>query len=440
MRISGNTKKFLGNSGWMMGQQIYYMVLSLVVGSLSARYLGPSNYGIINYGSSIISFFSIICRLGLDSVIINEMIKSPDKQGSYLGSALVMRLITSISSFFAVWGIVWVLEPGKTDIVIVTVLQAFAVILQTYEVFTYWFQLKLKMKYVSLATMIGQTAVGVWRIFLLINKASVYMFALSASVLALVSGVIVGVCFFGDKEREQRLQVSRKDQKYLLSNSYHYIIAAIAITFYMQIDKIMIGKFIDSTAVGIYSTATLIAGLWEFVPTALINSSRPLIIEERKTNYAAYIKKFQMLLLGISVMSIVVSIGMLVLGRFAILIMYGHDYIEATIPLSILIWSTGFAMIGTARGIWLVAEGYNKYSKDMVLMGAVINFVLNVIFIRKWGITGAAITTLISQIFVSLIAPLMFKDIKKFDSIYFESYKLLPEVYGLLKKLLLRKE
>ena len=113
MKLSITTKKFLGNSGWMIGQQVYYMLLSLVIGSLSARYLGPSNYGIINYGSSIISFFSIICKLGLDGVIINEMIKTPEKQGTYLGTALAMRLITSISSFFMVWAFVGIMEPGN---------------------------------------------------------------------------------------------------------------------------------------------------------------------------------------------------------------------------------------------------------------------------------------------------------------------------------------
>ena len=60
MKLSKHTKKFISNSGWMMGQQIYSMIISLVVGSLSARYLGPSNYGLINYGASIISFFCIM--------------------------------------------------------------------------------------------------------------------------------------------------------------------------------------------------------------------------------------------------------------------------------------------------------------------------------------------------------------------------------------------
>ena len=88
-------RKFIGNTGWMMAQQIYSMILSLIVGSLSARYLGPSNYGLLNYGASIITFFTIISKLGLDGVIINEIVKQKNKLPSYLGSALVARLAIS---------------------------------------------------------------------------------------------------------------------------------------------------------------------------------------------------------------------------------------------------------------------------------------------------------------------------------------------------------
>lgn len=158
---SNKSRAFFSNSGWMMAQQIYSMLLSLVVGALSARYLGPSNYGLINYGASIISFFTIISRLGMDSVIINEMLKAPEKQGTYLGSALVLRLLTSIASVFMVMGIIRVIEPGNIELYIVTLLQSIAIIMQTYEVLTYWFQMELKMKFVSIATMIALTVVAV---------------------------------------------------------------------------------------------------------------------------------------------------------------------------------------------------------------------------------------------------------------------------------------
>lgn len=426
-------KKFIGNSGWMIGQQLYNMLLQLVVGSLSARYLGPSNYGLINYGASIISFFSIVCRLGLDSVIINEMIKKPEKRGSYLGSALVMRCSTSIASLFCILAIVRVLEPDNSLLHIITLLQAFAVILQSYEVFTYWFQLNLKMKYVSIATMVAQTVVGIWRIVLLATRASVYFFAFSSSIQYLVCGGVVIYCF-KKEENPIRLSFSKTDASFLLKNSYHFIISGLAVTFYSQIDKVMIGKFLNSSEVGIYTAAATIAALWEFVPNALINSARPLIIELREKDYDKYIKRFQQLLLAITGLSILVGIVVTVLGRVAIIILYGKQYLEATAPLGILIWATGFAMIGTARGIWIVAEGFNKYTKYYIFIGAAVNFVLNLFFIPRLGITGASITTLISQVTVAFISPLFFKKARQFDAIYFGAFRQSRDLLNLADK------
>ena len=60
---SNEKMRFLNNTSWMLAQQIYSMILSLVVGSLSARYLGPSNYGLLSYGSSLISLFTMISSL-----------------------------------------------------------------------------------------------------------------------------------------------------------------------------------------------------------------------------------------------------------------------------------------------------------------------------------------------------------------------------------------
>ena len=428
-------KRVLSNSGWMMGQQIYNMLLQLVIGSISARYLGPSNYGLLNYSSSIIAFFSIICRLGLDGVIINEMTLKPEKRGNYLGSALVMRLLTSLASFFLILAIVRILEPANTALHVITALQGIAVILQTYEVFTYWFQLNLKMKFVSISTMAAQTAVGVWRITLLATRASVYYFALSSSIQYLVCGVIVAF-FFWRERSGLKLRYSKPDASELIRNSYHFIISGLAVTFYSQIDRIMIGKTLSAEAVGFYSAAAAIAVMWEFVPNALINSTRPVILSLRKDHYEQYLRRFQELLMVVTFLSVLVSLIVSIFGKLAILILYGEQYLPAVQSLSILVWSTGFAMIGTTRGIWIVAEGYNQYTKYYILIGAGVNLVLNLLFIPIWGITGAAITTLISQITVAFISPLFFKKARQFDAIYFASFKYLPEMLISAKKYL----
>ena len=434
---SNEKMRFLNNTSWMLAQQIYSMILSLVVGSLSARYLGPSNYGLLSYGSSLISLFTMISSLGLTNVIINEMIKRPSKVGSYLGSAFVARFIASCASLIMIYGIIFILEPDNKLLQIVTVLQGVAVVFQGYEVFTYYFQMEMQMKVVSIATMLALTAASVWRISLLAHSADVRFFALTNSIQYLVAGLVVIIIFA--LKSKVKLSFNILDVKYLVGKSYHLLISSIASTVCCQIDKIMIGKIMNETHLGFYSAAVTIAELWEFVPSAAVNSARPLILSRREGNYKEYERRFQLLLLGITCMGVAVSIAFMFLGDLAIKILYGKDYMEASIPLTILIWSTAVAAIGYARNVWFVAEDCQSYVKYFTIAGAVFDFVANLWFIPVFGIKGAAITTALSHIIVGFIAPLFVKKTRKFVALYFKSFLLFPDLIKIVTSTLKKK-
>ena len=434
---SNEKMRFLNNTSWMLAQQIYSMILSLVVGSLSARYLGPSNYGLLSYGSSLISLFTMISSLGLTNVIINEMIKRPSKVGSYLGSAFVARFIASFASLIMIYGIIFILEPDNKLLQIVTVLQGVAVVFQGYEVFTYYFQMEMQMKVVSIATMLALTAASVWRISLLAHSADVRFFALTNSIQYLVAGLVVIIIFA--LKSKVKLSFNILDVKHLVGKSYHLIISSIASTVCCQIDKIMIGKIMNETHLGFYSAAVTIAELWEFVPSAAVNSARPLILSRRESDYKEYERRFQLLLLGITCMGVAVSIAFMFLGDLAIRILYGKDYMEASIPLTILIWSTAVAAIGYARNVWFVAEDCQSYVKYFTIAGAVFDFVANLWFIPVFGIKGAAITTALSHIIVGFIAPLFVKKTRKFVALYFKSFLLLPDLIKIVTSTLKKK-
>lgn len=429
----GVLNAFVSNTGWMMFRNIYSMLISLVIGSISARFLGPSNYGLLNYGSSIISFFTTVSKLGMDSVVVAEMVRTPEKENTYLGTALAMRLVVSIMSFFAIAGFVIVLEPDNKLLQIVTLLQAIAIIFQSIEVLYFWFQAKLEMKYVTIASIFALTATAIWRITLLMNEASVEWFALSASISALVCGVCIGVFFF--KKAKVKLAFNWNDGKFILQNSYHFIINGLAVTLYTQLDRIMLGKIVSEEAVGFYAAASTLAVMWEFVPTAVVNSARPLLVKKYDSDRSKFLQQFQLLLLGITFMGVLVGLFFTVFAKLIVFILYGEAYYSAVPVLMILIWSTSFAMIGTARGVWIVAERKNKYSKYFTIWGAVVNAALNAIVIPFWGIVGASITTLFSQIVVAFIAPMFYSDTKEFVKIYVDAYKQLPQFIQILKNI-----
>lgn len=413
--------RFIGNTNWLLFQNIYSMMLSLVVGALTARYLEPANYGLIGYGTSLVNLFTAISQLGLDSIIMNEMVVHPEQKGKIMGTALCMRVAASCVSFGCVLVLVAVLEPGNYVLWVITALQAFAIVCRVYELLNEWFLSELKSKYYVIANICGQTVVSIWKVFLMILGASVLWFGASTTIQALVCGGIVAVIFGISKNF--KLEFSMDTAGRLFEKGKHYVLAGLAIALYTQMDKVMLGKMMGETEVGFYTAAMTIAMLWEFIPQAIINSSRVLILEKKNHDEQAYRKELQLLFFGISVMGILVGAVVQIFGGLAVYILYGAKYMPAVPVLKLLIWSTMFAMIGVARNIWSVAEDKNRYSKNYTICGGIFNLIFNALTIPIWGIFGAAVSTLGAQIVVALISPLFWKDTRSFVSLYAESWK-----------------
>ena len=398
----GSKKKILSNSVWMIIQHLYSMLTSLTVVALIARYLGPSDYGLINYCASVISIFTTLAGLGLDNLIVSEIIRNPEKEGGYLGTAL----------------------PGDKVLFIVAVLQGLGMIFQTYDVLVYWFRIKLKMKFISIAMVCAITVTSIIRIVMLYLKVSVEWFALAISIQALVAAVIITAVFI--KKSDVKLKVSMADARALLRISYNCIISSMSIIIYMQADKIILEKMTDSAHVGIYSAAVMLATCWQFVPSSLIDSARPVVLEKRKVSGEEYLDRFKLVMAGANLVSFVFALLMSALGWAFIYIVYGNEYMDAVIPLIILSWATFFAMSGYVRSIWITGEGFYRFDKIFTVTAAVLDIVLDILFIWQFGIIGAALATLVTYIYEVLIIPLFFKETRVFTKLYFQSFKLIP--------------
>lgn len=405
------------NSIWIISERIIQMLISLVVGSLSARYLGPGNYGLINYGQSIVLLFSAITKLGLENIIIKEYIDNKDDNGEIVGSAITLRLISSLISMILIIGTVMILKPNNTLILWITIIQALCLFFQTYEIFEFYFQSKLESKKVSIAKVIAYIAAALYKIYLLVTSKSVIWFCFATLIDYAIIMIILYILF----KKEKKLKTSKNKMKQLFTKGSPFIISSIMITIYMQTDKIMIGSMLDEYQLGLYSAATAICLLWGFLPEAIINSMRPVIFEKKKINEEEYKVKLKLLLRIIFWIGIVFCFCICCFSKLIIYILYGKKYIEAQTSLIIAVWYTTFAYLGTSRTVWLVAENKSKYAKWFTIWGAIINVFLNSILIPKFGINGAAIATLTSQIFAVIIAPLFYKETKEFSKIVFKA-------------------
>lgn len=336
----------------------------------------------------------------------------------------MMRLTASVLSIFIIQGIIVLLEPAKPLLYFITFLQSLSIIFRSIDtVLCFWFQARMEMKYVTLTGMIALTLTSVWRIVILAQEASVEWFAASSSISAGISAFVIGIFFY--KKARLKLKFCMKEVFYILNNSYHFIINSVTMTFYTQLDKIMIGKMLDETYLGYYTAASSISVMWEIVPNAIMNSAKPLLVQKYDSDKKEFIKRYQMLLLGVTLLGVFVGFCFTVLAKLAVWILYGKDYYASIPALRILIWSTVCSMIASGKTVWMVLEKQSKYIECFTLIGAVVNIGLNFIFIHIGGYIGAAWATLAAS-FLGMLMPLFFKDTKEYAFIYFGSFKQIP--------------
>lgn len=414
--------RFLTNTSWIIGQQIIHLLLSLVVNVLSARYLGPSNFGLINYVASFVAMFSSIATLGMDGVVIKKMVETPNKEGEILGSCIVYRAIAGLFSAISVIFLVAFTNIGDKEIIWVAILYSLSLIFRCFELLDCWFQKMLQSKYTSIAKTLSYIVVCAYKIFLLATGQNVVWFALANSLDYFLIAIVL--IFFYLRKKNQCLSVKMYTGFDVLKSSYHFVISGLMVALYNQMDKIMLKSIVDSEAVGLYSTASSICAMWIFVPTAIINSARPIIMEAKKRSEEEYLLKLKQLYSAIIWICITASGMISILGEFIIHILYGAAYAGAVNALRVLIWCETFSMIGTARGIWIISENKNKYVKYYLACGVVVNLILNYLLIPIIGITGASVATLITQIVTSMIAPVLFKGTRIHTKYVLQSFAL----------------
>lgn len=398
------------NAGWIMSGRIIQMLINLVVGLITARYLGPSNYGLINYAAAYTAFFASVCTLGINSVIVRELVEAPDEAGKIIGTSLGLRAVSSLLSMMTIIGISFVVDAGETTTQLVVALSSISVVFQIFEIFNYWFQSKLQSKITTVATLAAYAITAVYKIILLIMQRPVEYFALATSVDYIILAVILFGCYrhYGGGG----LAFSKTYATSLLGKSYHFILPGLMVAIYGQTDKIMLKHMISEAELGYYSTAASLCNCWCFVLSAIISSMYPVIIEAFKNSKEDFDRKNKMLYAIVFYTSACVSLMLTLFGRFAISLLYGEAYIPAANPLKIITWYTAFSYLGVARDVWIVCMEKQKYLKYIYLSAAVVNVILNMAFIPLWGASGAAVASLAAQM-ATIVVPFFIKDMRE---------------------------
>ena len=395
--------KYFKNTSWLFGEKILRMVVGLFVGIWVARYLGPEQFGLFSYAQSFVGLFAAFATLGLDGIVVRELVKNENKEKEILGTVFCLKLLGAIGVLlFLAISINFTSNDRYTNILIFIV--ASAIIFQSFNVVDFYFQSKVMSKFVVYANIISLFISSIVKIVLLLNEASLISFV----YVVLFDSVILAIGFiyfflkntnfnFRDLKFKKEIAIS------LLKDSWPLVFSGVVIAIYMRIDQVMIKELLDLNAVGQYAAAVRISEAWYFIPMLLGSSLYPAIVNAKSNNENLYYSRLQDFYTLMIWIGILVAIPMTFLSNYIIDLLYGNAFNEAGNVLMIHIWAGIFLSLGIACGKWYLTENYTKGALKKAIFGMILNILGNYILIPRYGIEGAAISTLFGHLAANLL-------------------------------------
>ena len=417
--------RYFFNTSWMFGEQVLRILAGLFVGIYVARYLGPEQFGVYSYAAAFVALFGAIAKLGLDGIVVRDLVNYPEKRDIYLGTAFWLKLIGALLTLITLAIAVQFTGNDATTNLYIFIIGS-GLVFQSFDVVDSYFQAKVLSKFVSIAKLIQLALSSVLKLYFIFIEADLFWFVLVSLIDQISLAFSLVFAYWRQKIGSFFGRFSVGTTKAMLRDSWPLMLSGIAIMLYMRIDQIMIKEMLGEREVGLYSAAVKLSEAWYFVPVIITSSLFPAIVNAKKISLELYHQRLQRLCTLMAWLAIAVALPMTFLADSVVSLLYGHNYREAASVLTIHIWGAVFVFPGVSSGLFQGRE-LPKKSFYRTALGAVSNVLFNLALIPRYGINGAAMATVLSQFIANFLYDLFDNSIR--DLVIIKTRALFPIQY-----------
>ncbi len=364
------------------------MATGLFVGIWVSRYLGPERFGMFSYAIAFSAIFSSIAKLGLDGIVVRDLVREPNQRDLYLGTAFWLKLGGAIVTLAVIAFIVLFSSNDSTTNLYIFII-ASGTIFQSFEVVDFYFQSRVLSKFVSICKLLQLMLSSLIKLYLIFTGADLIWFVLVSLFDQISLGVSLSVAYQYQKIGKFYSHFNLTTAKQLLTNSWPLIFGGFILMVQARIDQVMLKVMIGNVELGYYSAAMRLIEAFCFIPIILTNSVLPAIVNAKKKSVYLYRARLNNLYRLMMILFIIVAVPIYFFGDDIIIFLYGDAYAPAGSILTLLAIRLIFTNYGVVRSAYLMTENLMMYSMLSVLIGTLINLLLNYIWIPSYHSIGA---------------------------------------------------
>lgn len=390
-----NTRRRIrDNLAWLLGDRLSRAALNVVVVSVVARYLGPDQFGLLNYTISLAAIFATVATLGFEGIVIRELLAHPEQKNAVLGTACALRFGGGLVAIALVTLTGLLTRNGETVLPLALVV-SLGFLPQALEVIDLWFQKNIQSRMTVLAKS-GAALLGAGsKLALVWAQAPLAWFAAAVVLDALLAAAALTWIFHQRGEGLRQWRVTRAMTHTLLRDSWPLIVSGLLIALYLRVEQLLVMNWLGESAAGVYFAAVKFADAWTFAPGLIISSVYPLLVQERQRGGVEYERQLQLLFDALTGLGLIVAVGVTFTGPWLLPLIFGEKYAAAVPVLVILGWTAPITFSGAARAQLFLLEKLTIYHTWSALIGIAANVGLGLWLMPRWGAPGAALGALV---------------------------------------------
>ncbi len=395
-------RKYFKNTGWMFFGQ-FFSIISVFVGIWVARYLGPENFGAFSFVLAFVGMFGFISNLGVNTILARDLVNYPEKRDKLMGTAFALNLIGGFLAFILTVSLSYFSNQSFLIKSLIAVWST-SYILSAFSLPGVFFQATVQAKKNSTIQIVGIIASSLLKIGLIYYDKGIIWFTFVYVFDYIFGGFLYFTFYKKSGLKISKWSFDKKIGKSMLSVSWVLMLSSASASILMKIDQVMIGFYLNDSAVGLYAAAVKLVEIWYFIPSLICASLFPAIINAKNNNIEKYKNRLHSLYYLLFLIALGIAIPLTALAPWLILNFYGVFYHGAIEIFRVYIWSGVGLFVSLGISQYLLVENKFKFLFFLNFLSMLFNVILNIILIPKIGLIGAAWATLISY----SIGPIIF--------------------------------
>lgn len=408
---SGLAPDAVQNLGWLIMERLVRLVFNFGVGIIVARYLGPAQFGTLNYALALVAIGLAISEAGVEAFVKRELIREPEAAGAVLAAAWRLRLMAgglcyAVALVWSAWGEA---DPVASGLLAILGLLLFQPALAVSDL---WLHARLQARLATRVKVVALLLGAVGRILLVIYDAPLFAFAIVAVVEAIVAVLFLNrIARVAGRPRTAGV-VSPDAMRRLWTDSWPLLVSGITVVLYLRIDVVMLRELGGEAAAGTYAAAVRLSELASFLPVAIVTSFLPGLLASRAAGMDVYRNALQRLFDLNAGVAYGIAAPMVLLAPWIVHLAYGPTFSAAATVLAVHGGTLMWAALGVVRGQFCVNEGLTRFHLLATSAGAVCNVLLNLLLIPRYGAVGAAWGTLMAQGLAAWLSSFFYRPVR----------------------------